>query len=543
MKKQKTYIGVFFVILLSWLIAILNPESASAAPAPPPGPDRYTAINVDYITYDWWLLKWVDNEVVCKLNVEHEGVPTLGEVYVDCGEDLYNAWVAQEACPSEIIRENSSNCPGYYLHLVSGTPKQREIAVALPPPVVWLELEGCYLESTTNYCESSPILLLLGDEPVLGERITYITGELDEEIFSCQNTNCELPLSETDENGVNLTFWAYSSYGDSSYVFDARLRVIHAEDEENNPFWYVDVLSSQWRGEASASCAASWDVFPPIGGVPEWLSTPEDISALESNLPYVYLAENLIKRHIVDASQCLNFGLDDQGYPTPCGLEVAQPAMREWQNRFDALIVKASEETSIPAVLLKRLFARESQFWPGVFNADNAGGDVGLGQLTAHGADIAFLWNPIFFEEFCPLVFASNECKGGYLSLNEEQRERIRGALVYSVNAMRDEAPLGLDLTQANLSVGVFANTLLGSCEQTGYVVQNNTGKRPRETTSYEDLWKFTLVNYNAGAGCLGLAINETRQKGDPIDWEHVSSNLTDVCIGAKDYVEGISYE
>jgi len=208
--------------------------------------------------------------------------------------------------------------------------------------------------------------------------------------------------------------------------------------------------------------------------------------------------------------------------------------MTEWQNRFDTLIMKATEETSIPAILLKRLFARESQFWPGIFNA---GEDIGLGQLTENGADIAFLWNPVFFEEFCPLVFEGKECEGGYLNLNKEQQERIRGALVYSVNAMRDEAPLGLDLAQADFSVGVFAHTLLGSCEQAARVVHNNTSQE----VDYEDMWKFTLVNYNAGAGCLGLAINATNQNREPIDWEHVSANLTEVCIEAKDYVEGIS--
>jgi hypothetical protein len=212
--------------------------------------------------------------------------------------------------------------------------------------------------------------------------------------------------------------------------------------------------------------------------------------------------------------------------------------MIEWQNHFDDLIMETAEETNMPATLIKRLFARESQFWPGVFNT---GTDVGLGHLTNNGADIAFLWNPVFFEEFCPFVFEDDVCDGGYLNLDEAQQDRIRGALVYSVNALDDNAPLGVDVAQADYSVSVFANTLLGSCEQTGRVVLNNTDLSPGKTTGYEDLWKFTLVDYNAGAGCLSLALGETIKKGQVLNWENLSSNLTVVCEGTKNYVEEIS--
>jgi len=537
-QKRRAHGGVVFIFLLSLFVAMFNTGSAFAASEIPPGPDRFTYISEDYTTYQWWLLRWEDSEIVCEINIEGERLPTLDEVYIDCGEDLYTAWVEQNACPAEIINRTPSECPGYYMHLASSVPAQREIPIALPPPVVWLELEGCFTESTTNRCESPPTLALRGDEPLSGEEIIRITGELDGESFSCNGTYCVLPLSETDDEGIILRFWAYSSYGDSTHAFDARLRVSLAEDDESDQFWYVDVLSSQWRGEASASCAESWDAFPPVGGAPEWLSTPEFISDLESDYPYAYLAGNLISRNIVDASQCPDFGLGYNGQATTCGLEIAQPAINEWQNRFDTLIMKSAEETSIPANLLKRLFARESQFWPGIFNAGN---DVGLGQLTENGADIAFLWNPAFFEEFCPLVLEDEDCEAGYLYLDEEHQERIRGELVYSVNAICDDCPLGLNITQADFSVGVFAHTLLGSCEQTGRVVHNNTDEKPGETTSYEDLWKFTLVDYNAGAGCLSLAIGETLDFNQELNWENLSNNLTPVCMKAKDYAEDIS--
>ncbi len=539
-KEKRIQIWGIFLFLLTWTLAILNSESVSAAPNNPPGPDRYAAITIDYTAYKWWLLRWSDGEILCELEIDHEGLPSLDEVYIDCGKDLYTAWAEQEACPPIIIKENPTECPGYYLHLVSETPAEKEIAVALPPPVVWITLEDCSAEGTTNRCERAPALALRGDEPLAGEEILRIQGKLGTESFSCDSDFCELPLSETDEDGTKLNFWASSSYGDSSPLFEAQVRVSRIEDEEGESFWYVDILSPQWRGEANASCAESWEAFPPVGGAPYWLSTPEEAEELRSDFSYAYLAGNLIANNLVDASQCPDFGLDENGQATACGMEKAEPAMLEWQNRFDALILQAAEETGIPAVLLKRIFARESQFWPGVFND---GTDVGFGQLTEQGADIAFLWNPAFFEEFCPLVFDNELCSEGYLNLNAEQQERLRGALVYSVNATCEDCPLGLDLTQADFSVGVFAHTLLGSCEQTGRVLRNNTGKAPGKTTAYEDLWKFTLVDYNAGAGCLSLAVGKTLDKKESLDWNHLSANLTVVCAASKNYVEDISAE
>ena len=106
------------------------------------------------------------------------------------------------------------------------------------------------------------------------------------------------------------------------------------------------------------------------------------------------------------------------------------------------------------------------------------------------------------------LWYCREECGSGYLHIEEDQQELLRQALISSVNASCEECPLGLDLSQADFSVGVFAHTLLANCEQTGRLVRNVSGKAPGEVASYEDLWKMTLVNYNAGPGCFGDAFN-----------------------------------
>ena len=539
-QDKKKHVEKIILISLSFVFLFSQVGVVSAAPNTPTGPDRYTYAPEEYTTYQWWMLTWSDSEIVCDFTIESDDLPTYYDVYVNCGEGLANAWLEQENCPADIYANHPGQCPGYYFQLVTTETALRDIAIPLPAPVVWITLPDCTEIMGTSRCERPPVLVLQAEEPIAGEEIILVNGKVDGEEFSCQGSFCELPINETDETGVEIDFWAASSYGDTTEAFSAKVRVTYNETEQGDIFWYVDVISTQWRGDANPSCAESWEAFPPEGGVPLWLSTPNSIDELESDLQYEYLAGTLIKAGVVDASQCIDFGVDEYGQATACGLEAATEEMIDWQNRFDHLIMDAAEETQIPAVLLKRLFARESQFWPGVFNA---GTDIGLGQLTIEGADFAFSWNPIFFEQFCPQVLDEDECDKGYFGISEDDQEYMRESLIYSVNATCDTCPLGVDLAQADFSVNLFANTLRASCEQTGSVVYNNTGESPGDVASYEDLWRFALVNYNAGAGCLGLAIEATQDLGQDLIWSNLSQNLTEVCSGTKAYVEDISTE
>lgn len=534
-------------LLLNYLLAVLltivslagePARQGHAAPAgAPPGPDRVATITVDYTAYEWWMATWKKNVVVCSLVIDHPGQPTLSDVYQNCDQDVYLTFKDQPACTAVV---NKGRCEGYYVVLIQSYPAQRQVTVTLPPPEVWLSLEGCDSVSRagTNICENQPILVLKGDEPLPNEHILRIEGTMDGRPFTCDPT-CKLALAPTDADGVALQFWAWSSYGDSSNVFNAQVRV--AQANQGNPdqtSLYVDVLSSQWRGVRIASCADTWNIFPPVGGPPPWLSTPQNASDLSSDIPYSFLSANLILQGAVDASSCPDGGLLPDGGANQCGQEVARPAAEAWQNQFDSLIMRASQDTGVPAQLLKNLFARESQFWPGVFKAVS---DAGLGQLTENGADTTLLWNPSFFGQYCPLVLSAQACSGGYLHLKPKQQKLLREALVSSVDATCTNCALGIDLSRADFSIGVFAHTLLASCEQTGQVIYNTVQKAPADVASYEDLWKFTLVNYNAGPGCLSLALNDASTAGQPLSWDSVSSYFTDVCSPAKDYVNDIS--
>ncbi len=348
-------------------------------------------ITVNYTAYEWWMATWNKNRVVCSLVVDHEGQPTLGEIYENCDQSVYLTFKDQPSCEPLVDRRR---CDGYYLVLVNTTESQREVTVLLPPPEIWLSLQGCDAVSRagTNICEKQPILVLKGQEPLPNEHITRVEGTMDGKPFSCDAV-CKLKLAPTDSDGVTLQFWAWSSYGDSSEVFTAQVRVARAK--VNNPdqtSLYVDVLSSQWKGVRLASCADTWNTFPPVGGPPAWLGTPQDASDLSSDIPYSYLSANLILQGAVDASACPDGGLIPGGGANECGQEAARGAADAWQNQFDMLIMRAANNTGVPAQLLKNLFARESQFWPGVFRAVS---DAGLGQLTENGADSTLFMEPV----------------------------------------------------------------------------------------------------------------------------------------------------
>ncbi|MCB0103878.1 MAG: hypothetical protein H6635_12805 [Anaerolineales bacterium] len=510
-----------------------------AEPNPPPGPDRYSIVAIEYTAYDWDLARWKDRAEVCSIIVEHEGVPTLDEVYNHCGTIIYREWVSQPMCNLN----RTATCEGYYLKLVGTEKKEKEIAMQLPAAHAWISLEDCepVYSASTNICESKPTLVITGKEPLPNESIIRIEGKYDDASFFCEDTDtCKFQIPETDDDGVTVEFWAYSSYGDSSEIYEAQVRVQKADEgDPDQLYWYVDVLSSQWFGGVSATCAEAWDVFPPVGGTPKWLSTPTQSETLSSDIPYTYLAANLILQGAVDASSCPDGGLAPGNTVNQCGLEASRETVRQWQNQFDDLILSTAKETSVPAFLLKNLFARESQFWPGIFQA---AGDIGLGQLTENGADTALFWNRSFFNQFCPLVVDSETCGAGYANLDEEQQAELRRALVNSVDATCEDCPLGLDLTQADFSIGVFAHTLIANCEQAGQVIYNYTGKSPAEVAAYEDLWKFTLVNYNAGGGCLAEAVSGAYASNElPLTWDTVSPHLIGVCSNAVDYVNDIS--
>jgi len=374
-------------------------------------PHRKATINVSFTTYEWWLLSWNSSQVICQIFIEHEGWPEPEEVDYFCGKTVLNNWLNTEPCIfSEEITEQSQ-CPGLYLHLTNVTPGEREIEVDLLPPQVFVDITNCNPQPPENRCESLPTLHLIAEEPLPNESIINIQGYVDTEPFSCEGADCSVPLPATGPNGILVSFWAESTFGDSSETYTAQVRVIPWGDfvapdgePQDSPQWYVDILSTQYLGNIQSTCSQIWSAFPPVGGPPTWLSSPEHPDGLISTQPYYYLAGSLISQELVDANHCVDGGLVTSGLANQCGLEAAREIINEWQNQFDSEIILVAAETGVPAQLMKNIFSRESQFWPG-FSATYQ--EAGLGHLSDLGADTILLWNPSFFSQFCPLVLVT----------------------------------------------------------------------------------------------------------------------------------------
>jgi hypothetical protein len=528
--------------------ARVNAAVATNTPLPK---KRIQVISSDYTRYEWWLIRWSSNKVVCQIFIDLPGMPTSSEIYKSCGKDIHEDWRDTTSC-KQSESQDSSKCQGVYLHSVGISQDKRKVEVELPMPTVWLSLQDCSPSpDQPTACSNVPNLLLEAEEPLPNENIIQIQGIANGNPFTCPGVRCIIPLKPTGVNGFAMEFWADSSLGDSSEHFTALVRMVPWGDFANpepdaqpqdQQLWYVDVISSQWKGNGGAdACAESWQVFPNLGGAPEWLSTPVDVTALQSSYSYHLLAGALIKNRIVDASECDQGGLEDGILPNNCGVEKARPKVMEWQNLFDEEILKVSGQTGIPAFLIKNIFSRESQFWPGVLQDDQ---EVGLGQLTENGADAVLLWNPHFFSQFCPLVLARDVCDLGFGNLTSAQQKMLRGALVNKVDATCADCPIGIDLTRANYSIQVFAETMRANCEQTGQLIRNITRKAPYQVSNYNDLWRYTIINYNAGPGCLAIALRKGMVVASgKLDWLKVASNLDPVCKSALTYLESVSNE
>ena len=536
--KFSLLIGV--LVVLAFLGSMWSTAGAEQGDEPP---ERTAEIVVTFTQYQWWLTRWEDNQSPCGIFIEHEGLPTPLEVLAACGEELYTEWLSTPACPPALeAGGDTSTCQGLYLFLADIQPGQRTVTINLPVPVVWLSLQGCTPTPPKNQCSQIPSLVFEAEEPLPNEIITAVHVKIGEDVFDCEGSRCEIPMQATPINGLEIEFWADSSYGDESERFTARVRIVDGgvSDTPGENIWFVDVLSSQWRGSTEIeSCAAAWGAFPPLGGPPKWLSTPAEAAELSSSTPYRFLAGQLIARGIVDTSSCPEDGLLPNGAANECGAQLARSVVTDWQNQFDMTILEVSKETSVPAQLLKNLFAQESQFWPGELIED----EFGLGQLTALGADSTLLWNADFFGQFCPLVLSADTCAQGYAQIEPEYQEMLRGALATLTNADCPTCDQGLDLAHATTTVGLFAETLIGNCEQVAYIVYDATGgETPGVVSSYEDLWRFTLVNYNAGPGCLRSALKAAWPTANGLlTWQDVSEKLSEGCAGAREYVKRVT--
>lgn len=287
-------------------------------------------------------------------------------------------------------------------------------------------------------------------------------------------------------------------------------------------------------------CAEAWDVEVDV--IPPWLQTPVVAEQLHTEIPYNLLAGRLISNGLVDASMCENNGVFFNGAANACGLAQALPMVITWQNQFDEIILQAAKDNRVPAYLLKRLFARETQFWPGTTWVEY---EYGLGQATSFGLDGLFQYYPEYYNAVCPELFSKDTCYYGYADLTPYEQSMIRGYFAtHFLKADCDSCEGNIDIVRVNQSIDLFAKLLVANCHQVNQIVYNTTEKKAGEYASYEDLWRFTLANYNAGSGCVNKSIVNMYDDDMDFTWDNFANQLIEqgnVCAGAIDYTFEIS--
>lgn len=513
------------VILPEWVLA----DSGSG---------REQIIEISYTEYTWRLLSWQDSSLACEVKIDHPGEPSGSEIYFQCGSMIYYQWF--ETAPCFAAAESTQECSGLYLVQVGSQDITKEIIIDLPALSVSIDVNGCIPIPETEICAEIPSLLITAEEPLPNEEITQVQGRIDDIPFLCLGDVCDVPLQDTGDNGVPLEFWADSSYGDSSEHYMGRIRVIEkTNDILQATGWQVEVVSGLSDLNNMVGCPGIWGSFPPLGTQPDWLSDPSQTVLLRTNEPYNYLAGQMIRKGYVDTSHCDDFGLGEDGYASQCGLEASRDLVFLWQNTFDQFILQSSEETGIPSSLLKRIFALESQFWPET--SEDLYREYGFGHITELGADTTLLWNQDFYDQFCPLILEVGTCQLGYPMLDDWSQATLRGALLSEMEIILPINVADIDPEQVEESVSLFAQTLLGNCAQVGQMISYEMDQIPGEIASYQDLWRFTLVNYHGGSGCLADAIIVVHKRKEALTWENISVALEENCPWVLEYVDSIA--
>ena len=229
----------FFFVLFIFILALATPVLADYL-----GPNRTVTettsvckvvlYECQYVaSKDLWKYKKVDD-----WSCSNEGKPWQGVDNYDgeCGpfSDGRTQWGKEEI-----------------LQTVTTTHPEATIASAL---------QGCNLNN--GWCNTTSELSLNGTEPLSGYSILAVEGSLNGQTFACSGDNCSVSLNEGNND---FTFWALSSWGDSSSMgtFSAKVDTVlptlglNITTTSGSNGWYVSPTSLTATGSDSTSGLSS----------------------------------------------------------------------------------------------------------------------------------------------------------------------------------------------------------------------------------------------------------------------------------------------
>jgi hypothetical protein len=369
-----------------------------------------------------------------------------------------------------------------------------------------------------------------------------IRGFVNSDEFVCTASPCAINV----QTSSRLVFAAYADSGESSETVIASVFVT-----QTDAGYLVTIDSVSQFHTFNNACSIAWNVFDESNVA--WDDFVQFPYELHTKKTLHNLATQLLFNGIVDASDCPAGGLSvGLNWPTACGLERSSSAMIEWQNQYDGHIWMASRDHGVPPKILKTLIELETQFWPG--NSRFYLDEYGLGQVNQLGIDVLLRRDPALYQRVCPSVLS--DCARPYLSLEPQQQAMIRGAMVKLMDVTCADCEYGFDLNRAKESIALLALLFRANCQQVQHIIELVDVPDPdadsatataavgtivaggdTDTTSYEDLWRFTFLSYHSGVNCFQEALMATRKAHKPFTWENVEERLK--CRGGADYVNG----
>gem|GEM_PF-1894725 len=138
---------------------------------------------------------------------------------------------------------------------------QQEATNTYPPATIGSSLQNCTLQS--GWCVTAAKLSLSGNEPISGHSIIAIEGSRNGQTFACVGANCSVPLNEGNNS---FTYWALSSWGDSSIMGTLTAKVDSQMPSVIGAFtgtsgtnnWYISPVSFNGSASDTTSGLASF---------------------------------------------------------------------------------------------------------------------------------------------------------------------------------------------------------------------------------------------------------------------------------------------
>lgn len=228
--KHKTFLYLVIAVLA---FGIVTPVLAAYL-----GPLNRTSESTKVVTYDYGV--WAKDDPGYPSNpiCNHKGGGT------DC---IVCSWDHKPGNPCGDAE---------YWYTLGTKTEEVTTTINLPPATISSALQNCTLNN--GWCNTAAKLFLSGTEPVSGYNITAIEGTLNGQAFNCSGASCSVPLNEGNNT---FTFWALSSYGDSSVMgtFTAKVDTVapnvsmSVSGSSGSNGWYV----SQPVASATATDATS----------------------------------------------------------------------------------------------------------------------------------------------------------------------------------------------------------------------------------------------------------------------------------------------